>query len=272
MDLESARTALCSLAEWGNEIERSLQIPEPAETTMRAVGAWAKELQEVFRTISADLQRQLATLEADYAEFVEGEDIQNLIRHGWFLDPGLSYRETVKLAETLSADPKQVYEVLRARFRDRVDDIEVEVSSTFPNRSEILRDAFQAHRNGQYNLSVPVFLTQADGFFHDRLTKSLFLRRHRDDVTRYIEETADGLSRSLSRALSYDRWPLVEPWQQRQQQPDGLTELNRHAVLHGAVIDYGTEENSLKAISLLNFCAFLLPKPQDEPTDANGSG
>ena len=271
LELESARAALRSLAAWGKEIHQHLQLPEPTETMTRAVGTWAREIQGVFGTISTDLQQSLATLEADYAEFVDSEDIQNLIRHGWFLDPGLSFREIVQLAEAFSADPEQAHEALRARFRDRVDDIEVEVSSAFPNRSEILQDAFQAHRDGQYNLSVPVFLTQADGFFHDRLTKSLFLRRDRDDVARHIEEVADRLSRSLSQALSYDRWPLVEPWGQRQQHPDGFTELNRHAVLHGAVTDYGTEENSLKAISLLNFCAFVLPKPEYEATDANGS-
>ena len=53
----------------------------------------------------------------------------------------------------------------------------------------------------------------------------------------------------------------------RAQQPDGFSELNRHQVLHGEVTEYGTEQNSLKAISLLNYCAFVLPEP--EPADDN---
>jgi len=36
-------------------------------------------------------------------------------------------------------------------------------------------------------------------------------------------------------------------------------ELNRHQVLHGESVDYGTRLNSLKAISLLNYLVSFLP-------------
>ena len=39
----------------------------------------------------------------------------------------------------------------------------------------------------------------------------------------------------------------------------GFSELNRHQIIHGEVTDYGTEENSLKAVAFLNFCALVLP-------------
>jgi hypothetical protein len=44
----------------------------------------------------------------------------------------------------------------------------------------------------------------------------------------------------------------------------GLTdwrELNRHTVLHGESLDYGTRINSLKAISLINYFVGVLSKP-----------
>ena len=68
------------------------------------------------------------------------------------------------------------------------------------------------------------------------------------------------LAREMVRVLLDNDWPLIMSWRQRQQEPDGWSHLNRHRVLHGEVTDYGTEENSLKAISLLNYCALVLPE------------
>ena len=267
--LESVRTTLRALDEVGKELQRHLRLPEMTEIGKSALGVWAKEFQEVFRPFRAAFQQSMTALRAEYAEFVKGESIQNLMQHGWFPDFGLSFREVMELADAFSADPEQANEVLLDRFRDRLDDIEVDVTSAFPNRSAILRDAFQAHRQGQYNLSVTVFLTQADGFFYDRFLKSLFYGDDRHDIAEHIEQMPDGLLRSMSRALLYDDWPLITPRKQRQQQPGGFTELNRHQVLHGEVTDYGTEENSLKAISLLNYCAFVLPEPESADDEEN---
>ena len=240
------------------------------QTIKLASSAIAAEFQEFSKRVNALFREFAASLKADYSKFVEGEIIQNLMRHGWFPDFGLSFREITQLAEAFSDDPEQANEVMLERFRDRVDEIEAETKGAFPNRSEILHDAFQAHRQGLYNLSVAVFLTQADGFCNDRLVRSLFLRGDRKAIEEMIEQMPDGLIRVMARALLYDRWPLVTPRKQRQQQPDGPAELNRHQVLHGEVTDYGTEENSLKAISLLNYCAFVLPEP--EPAESPDSG
>ena len=230
---------------------------------MRAFSALTAEIQEVFKPLNALFQKLAAGLKADYSAFVEGESIQNLMQHGWFPDFGLSFREITQLAEAFSDDPEQANETLLQRFRDRLDDIEAEAKRAFPNRSEILRDAFQAHRQGLYNLSVTVFLTQADGFCYDRWLRSLFLREDRKDIGERIEQMPDGLIRAMAQALVYDGWPLAMTRGKRQQQPAGSSHLNRHRVLHGEVIDYGTEENSLKAISLLNYCATVLP---EQPT------
>ena len=43
-----------------------------------------------------------------------------------------------------------------------------------------------------------------------------------------------------------------------------FAKLNRHQVLHGESVDYGTEENSLKAISLLNYLHWILSTAVNE--------
>ena len=39
---------------------------------------------------------------------------------------------------------------------------------------------------------------------------------------------------------------------------ESFNELNRHQVMHGEVVNYGTEINSLKSISLLNYVVQVL--------------
>ena len=226
-----------------------------------AVGSWFEEHQKQIRAFSAYFLESLADLQAEYSVFVEGKTIRTLTQRGWFPDFDLPIVQVRLLAEAFASDPEQAHEAnqeLCNRFRDRLDGIESELKSEFPNRSEILSDAFQAHRQGRYNLSVAVFLTQVDGLFYDRFLKNLFYRRDRDEIAEIIEQIPNALIRSLSGALLDESLPLIASPGQRQQQPDGFSELNRHQVLHGEVTNYGTEENSLKAISLLNYCAFVL--------------
>ena len=227
-----------------------------------AIKSQLEVFQEQVRASLVRLGEQMPDALVSYSEFVGGETIFTMARNGWFPDLELPVGQIKLWADDLGSDPERARKAnqeLCDRFRDRLDSIENELRSEFPNRSEILGDAFQAHRQGQYNLSVVVFLTQVDGLFYDRYLKNLFSRKDRDYVAEIMGRKPDELDRSLSRALLYDGLPLLVSWSQRQQQPDGLSELNRHQVLHGEVTNYGTEKNSLKTISLLNYCAFVLP-------------
>jgi hypothetical protein len=134
--------------------------------------------------------------------------------------------------------------------------------STFPNRADILGDAFEAHRQEKYNLSVPLLLMQADGVWWDRLSRNVFSGGFTNAVDDLVGKVPDSTIRELVRALSYKQLPLVMTSKNRD---IGFSELNRHQIIHGEVTDYGTEENSLKAVSFLNFCAFVLSDSFDEP-------
>lgn len=55
-----------------------------------------------------------------------------------------------------------------------------------------------------------------------------------------------------------------EKERRRSLQDRGLStwgELNRHLVLHGETTDYGTQQNSLKAVSLINYLVSFAGRP-----------
>ena len=68
------------------------------------------------------------------------------------------------------------------------------------------------------------------------------------------------MARIARRAL-YDELPIREQIWRREQ--SGSHALNRHAVMHGVSLDHDTMENSLRALSLLNYVVLGLDDGED---------
>lgn len=184
------------------------------------------------------------------------EGITTLVENGWYPLPTMNAHEIRKLALLFDEHPAEASNQMLDLVTSQVDQIETTVVSGFPARAAILRDAFEAHRTSKFNLSIPVFLAQADGFWHDRCKRSLFDREHTATIEIALEgHVAGGITSKVLNPLTQDNWPLKLS---RKDRPRDSSELNRHKVLHGEAIDYGTEINSLKAISFLQLCEFVL--------------
>ena len=74
-------------------------------------------------------------------------------------------------------------------------------------------------------------------------------------------------------ALDTFRHALLSPLSQplpisasKNERNDAFNELNRHQVMHGESLDYGTEINSLKSISLLNYVTQVLRLDDEKET------
>ena len=107
---------------------------------------------------------------------------------GWFIDPNMPFIQLELLEKALS-DPEEVVLSLVRFFRKRLNGIEQELKEAYPHRSHLFKDAFDAHRAGKYNLSIPVFLSQADGIWQERFSVNLFIERGRERVSKkYVSD------------------------------------------------------------------------------------
>ena len=186
---------------------------------------------------------------------IDKDALETLMKHGWYLDPSLSLVSLDLLVEAFDQDPVGASEALANRIDSEVSLIERSLESSYPDRRDILREAFYAHRTKLYHLSVPVFLAQADGMWLDRLGRHLFDRGGpARAASEYEQQIADDMTRSILDSFS-GQVPL---WISQSLRGPNFSGLNRHQVLHGESTDYGTREYSLKAISFLYFVAFLL--------------
>ena len=184
---------------------------------------------------------------------------------GWYFDGELGFSELWELKARIDAgDDRHVDAILVEHFEGRLPAIEANLVAAFPSREKILRAAFAAHRRGEYELSVPVFLTQSDGVCLSLTDFHLFMNKNkRPEVAQYATHEAlnaftAALLSPLSIVLPINASEKERERQMRTQGQASWIALNRHLVLHGESLDYGTQINSLKAISLINYLVGFL--------------
>ena len=169
-----------------------------------------------------------------------------------------------RLEQALSDDPENVVSAFGRFFRERLNAIEQELLEAYPHRSHLFKDAFDAHREEKYNLSIPVFLSQADGIWCDRFSVNLFRIQRRESAKEYVSKLKNIFFADLLYPFSIST-PL---WMSEGERDASFDEFNRHQVLHGESVDYGIEKNSLKAISLLSNLCFVLSECGETEGDA----
>jgi hypothetical protein len=169
-------------------------------------------------------------------------------RNGWFIDmefPGVSAPKVAELYE--NGQSGRAHSLLVEYYRGRYDSIKEDLTAYYPARSAILLKAFRMHAEREYDISIPLFLIHADGICFDAFRKGFFS----------VKKGASAAKKSIDEANVDWIWNAVaEPFRNilpiaKHTQSSRL--FNRNRVLHGRVLDYGTEINSLKAISLLSF-------------------
>ena len=241
--LDSVQPALAAMAQLIHEAQRDffgqLRTIEPL---FREFGRWALEVEEAVRS-----RKQHSALERDVSK--------KLSLLGWYISPDMVDEPLAQLAESIDSDPRIAIGKFMNYYQRKSNSIEKELVRDYPERKNILEDAFKAHREGRYNLSIPVFLSQSDGIFQDIFSKNLFIRPERQDF--YSELFSEPGSWLFSGFL-YPLSIATPMWMSEAERGKSFSDLNRHQVLHGESVDYGSQENSLKAISLLNYLRFII--------------
>lgn len=254
-----------SLAEFKENIDRLVStICEPMLVAGQQVARIAPYLQE------AESLRELNDL---------------LAPHGWFIPPSVD-------AEMRSAIRKLMVEEedSRGAVATLVEHCDGELSQrivdracdcwAMKDRASLLRDALLAHKEGKYTLSVPVLLSQTEGAYVGWLTAVGERPRTPFDCkeVKRLESIAGILTLSemmlyvclcaFSRAIPEQLAASVNSpaalAAQKRRFPLGF--LSRHAILHGIDKDYGTRENSSKALFVIDVVRELFSNFEPRPS------
>jgi len=189
------------------------------------------------------------------------EQLIVLAQHGWYIDPEMAVSDIQRLHRAFDEGEIEAADAWFASyFREHLDAIEKRLTERHPTRAKVIAAACKAHRAGDFVLSVPPLLSQADGIALDLRERELYSKNKDKGVHGLIdampEDDFDRIQWSVFREPS----PLTA---NTKTLPTAFDGLNRHAVLHGVDPNYGTEANSLRALSLLNYAAYALAPTSD---------
>ena len=142
-----------------------------------AYSTWFEEHGETVMGVLASVAVSLDELRVhELGRFIQVDRrlVSVLVERGWYPDPRMAPADLALLSSYSDSEPDAIEEIMQKVFRERLDSIEAKLVVDYPQRAAILQEAFNAHRESKYNLSVPVLLAQADGIWSDRTDHNLF--------------------------------------------------------------------------------------------------
>jgi hypothetical protein len=172
------------------------------------------------------------------------ENTRVLLNYGWYISGQMKIKSTSEVIELIKTGKIEEAETNLINFyKDNLTKIEKQLITKHSDRKPILEEAFKAHKSNMFYSSTILFLSQGDGIidgkiFHNRKN----LDKHLDDKKNpsFVKLLKEDSSINVpSNKISKTKY---------------FSKLNRHSVMHGKSTDYGTETNSLKALSL---CCFV---------------
>lgn len=191
-------------------------------------------------------------------------------QRGWFVSGYFGLSEIVELASICgTVIPDALDRHVADMYRTSVAEHGESLSRDYPTRTFAIQPAVAAHQRREYALSVPIFFAQAEGIFYDRAQKYIFRKEKgqniRDAATKQLAAFAQAIEPydTFSRFMQIMWQPFADPlpigYSESDRSKHGYAGLNRNTVLHGiALAEYATEENSLKAFSLLSHVGALV--------------
>lgn len=128
------------------------------------------------------------------------------------------------------------------------------------SRTAILGDAVQCHHQELWNASLPVWYILVEGILIENIAPNKPRRTPRGQRT---IGPLDCFRLITTPHLPFKGWQAIQEFTQKQAWCQYLSSADsvsnsRHGVMHGASTDYGTPENSLKALLLLDYVQEVL--------------
>ncbi len=227
---------------------------------------YAKQIEQYQKTLSGIINPAFEEIQRSFLELPPRvqEALLLLAQHGWYLDFNMPLPSLWEIEKAISSgEIDEVEEALVEYFDSQLDEIEKSIAAQFPHRAHIISSAIKAHRSAEFYLSIPVLLAQTDGICKEVVGQYLFMKKDKKPKTAiYVEQIAADTYKAALLSPLASSTPIGFSEHERE---EDFNHLNRHMVLHGESLDYGSRVNGLKALSLLNYVSQALKKDEEYP-------
>ncbi|MBN2747336.1 MAG: hypothetical protein JXR34_11475 [Bacteroidales bacterium] len=216
------------------------------------------QIHEALHKVSqalVEIGKYIANAMKPYVSFIKERKIQNLTKDGWYL--------SVKFLDTFGTIADSIYignnwedEKVKLLFYNRVLEfideyalqIKAKMDNNYPERSQISNELFGQFINRNNYSFITLCLSQINGISKKEIGIDFFSSSNSEQSIGKSTEANSMFELIKLQIQTGDRNHLE--LLRKDYIGDGL---NRHAIMHGESLNYGSEENAIKALLLLDF-------------------
>jgi hypothetical protein len=251
-----------------------LQVIKLQEPMMQAI-----KLQEQTRSLIEKVTRisnyinqnvliNLSKFKINYEKLSKGQKelAERMIRNGWYF----SLELPLDAHKLLKLNYHDFNKVLTEFYEQYQEDMCDKIITQYPHRKKILVKAYQAHRKKDYELSIPVMFTQADGISEELFSEKLFSKNNKRLATEQQKQILFDENDFIDKCFCIQLATIGQL--NENYNPTTYKEckkFNRHTVLHGKDINYAKKINSIKCLVMLNFLAEIKENYYEDKTKIN---
>ncbi len=201
--------------------------------------------QQVFENINDNI----AKLEC------EKQALIILANNNWYLESRLLSHAELLVSKIEAGDINFVDEYLIGLYRNMFNkDMFWMGEENFPDRKTIFDEIIFCVSNKKFHSAITMILTQIDGICNDIAENEFFIKSKKDG---YIPNVSVAIKKPFLFELSHFFAPMMQSTSiaAREKDMGDSNQLNRHKIIHGKSLGFGTETNFYKCFSLF---AYLL--------------
>ncbi len=188
------------------------------------------------------------------------KNIKNIATVGWYISPNLVSKYSFSdLSSFTKKDNLEKFESAIIKDADtHITKILEKCINYFPKRELIFNEILKLYNNDCFYSLINICYSQADGIcnetwdfgFFDKENKSYQLKTYKE-----FSKTNIGLSSFFVEQLGIQKNEITM-WSKDALFEDNINvenSFNRHHIMHGHSLNYGTKKNAIRAIYLLDF-------------------
>jgi hypothetical protein len=232
------------------ELEKSFdEISKPSAEAL----AISARIQERFKILKEGMNKFHITI---------SYNLKNLVPRGWYVSPTV-LRE-LKLGEvhdfTKNDNIENFESYIFYQINLKVAEILNDLISIYPERAEIFSEMKYLYKNKCYYSFINLCYSQVDGICNNKWGQGFFNIDKRNNFILTLPSKFDFDPFSVGDIIGKQLNEPRNEFTTKSSTFDSVSKLssfNRHLVMHGHSVSYGTKENAIRALLLLEFIKWL---------------
>lgn len=243
------------------EVDRLLMIEQEMQEAWKPFENGLAKMQETFNKLNEMFTKNMDGVSKFF------KTLKDLTKKGWFVsDIILSKYRLDEIQHLLSMEDIEIGEFLMKKHgsnKEIKNKLRL-INFQFPNRKTILNEIGRAYELKMYSSVVSLCYAQADGICSETWLHGFFDKDRKDDYKLKLFKKLENLDLGVSSylvnhsGLSYNEITMHSGNDALKFQEVKDKSFNRHLVIHGHSLNYGTKVNAFRAILLLDFLVFCV--------------